>query len=146
MNTNEQIMHSEYKRMFDSIIENNLGQLQNLEGLDNSTEGTAKNKARKELERTYNAIRMKIHNGQPLTAAEVMYLGTATNISLMNLKKRLEYQRLTIEMMENNIAPIFKEVLTFKEDETALVDEFYLKVKERLSKPDETEIAVKKVE
>lgn len=139
MNLQEQIMHSDYKRMFDSIIENNMGQLQNLEGLDASDDSQDKNKSRKQLERLYNNIRFKIQGGQPLTPAEIMYLGTTTNLSLINLKKRMEYQRLTIEMMERHITPIFKGLTELQDDPDQVTENFYSKVREPLVEPEPKE-------
>lgn len=70
-----------------------------------------------------------------------MYLGTAVNLSLLNLKD--DYQRMTIEMMEKHLVPIFGGLVEHKNDDTSVVEHFLCgHVHDRLSQPDETETAV----
>ncbi len=125
MENKQSLIDPNYKKILLSVLGNNLNQLQELEGLDDSTNSKDKNKARKKLEQIYQNIRFKIQSGQMLTPAEIFTLGTAVNLTLMNLRTRRDYLEKTVSNFENIIVPNFTELLKHKEDPDSVVSKFY---------------------
>lgn len=130
------MVHNDYKKMFNGIIDNNLTQIHNLDEVEGLEGGQIDDKGRRRLENLYKNIRETINTNLPMRAGEILALGTGVNLSLITLKSQLARIEKTIAWYNNKLIPAFEEIRAAEsEGNEAVVKLFYEKFEEPIDGP-----------
>lgn len=128
------MLHDDYKKMFNEIIDNNLTILQTLDDVEGLKEEKLNDKARRNLEKTYKTLRENLKSNIPLTAAEILFLGAGVNLTLASLKKRRHNFEMTLKWYNAVLVPAFKELQELEGGaREILVDKFYKKFEDPIT-------------
>lgn len=130
------MIHTDYKKMFNGIIDNNLTQIHNLDAIEGLEGGKIDDRARRRLESLYKNIRETINTNLPMRAGEIPALGTGVNLSLITLKSQLQRIQKTISWYEEKLVPAFEDIRAAEsEGNEAVVDLFYQKFTDPIDGP-----------
>lgn len=130
------MVHADYKKMFNGIIDNNLTQIHNLDEIEGLEGGKIDDRARRRLESLYKNIRETINTNLPMRAGEILALGTGVNLSLITLKSQLQRTQKTISWYEEKLVPAFEDIRAAEsEGNEAVVDLFYQKFTDPIDGP-----------
>lgn len=130
------MIHNDFKKMFNGIIDNNLTQIHNLDEIEGLEEEKLNDKTRRKLEQMYKNMRSTINTNLRLTAPEILFLGTGVNLSLITLKSSLKRIEKTINWYNTILIPYFEEIRKLEsEDKEALIDKFYELFSQPIDKP-----------
>lgn len=128
------MLHDDYKRMFNEIIDNNLTILQTLDDVEGLKDEKLNDKARRNLEKIYKTLRENLKSNIPLTATEILFLGAGVNLTLASLKKRMHNFGMTLKWYNAVLVPAFKELQELEDGaREILVDKFYKKFEDPIT-------------
>lgn len=104
------MIHKDYKKMFNGIIDNNLTQIHNLDEVEGIEGGVIDDRTRRRLESMYKNIREMLNSNLEMKAGEILALGTGVNLSLITLKSNLSRIEKTIRWYNEKLIPAFEQI------------------------------------
>lgn len=104
------MIHEDYKKILNGIIDSNLTQIQNLDMVEGIEGGPIDDKTRRKLETMYKSIRETLNLDLPMRAGEVLTLGIGANLSLTSIKTSLERAQKTIDWYNKVLMPAFEDI------------------------------------
>ena len=112
-------MNSEWKRLYNAIIDSCVTLLQEVKDIQGKDSGTTINDInRKKLEKVYRNLRAKVNNDKTeYTYADILLLGTCANMAQVCNKKLRNKAVKTVEFFDNNVLPDFNQYKSMSEDE-----------------------------
>ena len=112
-------MNSEWKQLYNGIIDSCVTLLQTVDDIQGKETGRKINDIeRKKLEKMYRDIRAKVNNDKAeFTYADILFLGNCAVMAQVCNKNLLNKATKTVDFFSKDILPQFDEYKTMTEDE-----------------------------